>query len=225
MIEFFRHSMVIAGKDLMLEMRSKERIVSMLTFAVLVAVVFNFAIDPTAFPDRPIAAMVWVTVLFVGMLGLGRSFSLENEQDAMSGVLLTPIDRGALFFGKFLANLLVLLIATAAIYLIYALFFTVSFIPRASGFLLLTLLACVGFMALGTLFSAIAASTRLGETLLPIILLPLMIPVVIFASGGTQRLMVGLPMEEIASSIRMLAAFDLIFLIVATLLFEWVVQD
>jgi heme exporter protein B len=224
MRHFLRHSLVIAGKDLRLELRSKERVVSMLTFAVLVAVVFNFATDPTL-PERPISAMIWVTVLFVGMLGLGRSFSQEKEQEALVGILLTPIDRGALYFGKFLANLAVLLLGVAAIYAVYALFFTVSFARGASGFVLLTVLASIGFMALGTLFSAIAASTRLGDTLLPIVLLPLMIPVVIFAAGGTQRLLSGRPLEEIASSIRMLAAFDLIFLLVATLIFEWVVQE
>ena len=223
MIEFLRHSLVIAGKDLTLEMRSKERVVSMLIFAVLVAVVFNFAMDPTE--TRPIAAMVWVTVLFVGMLGLGRSFGLEREQEALVGVLLTPIDRGAVFLGKFLANLVVLLVATAAVYLVYALFFTVSFVRGGGALVLLTLLACIGFMALGTLFSAIAANTRLGETLLPIILLPLMIPVVIFASEGTRRLLEGRSMEDIASSIRMLGAFDVIFVVVATLMFEWVVQE
>jgi heme exporter protein B len=222
---FFRDAMVIAGKDLVLEIRSRERLYSMLTFAVLVAVVFSFSLDPTVPRLRVAGAMLWVTILFAGMLGLGRSFSLEKEQDAMVGVLLTPIDRGALFLGKFLANLALLVIAALAIFLVYALFFQLPLGAGAGGLALITLLACIGFMTLGTLFSAVAASTRLGDTLLPIVLLPLLIPVVIFATGATQRLLLNRPLEEVASSIRMLTAFDVIFLVVCTLIFGSVVEE
>ena len=170
-------------------------------------------------------AMIWVTILFSGMLGLGRSFSLEKEQDAMVGVLLTPVGRGALFFGKFLANLALLSGATLVVYLVYALFFQLSLTAPAAGLAAVTFLAVVGFMALGTLFSAIAASTRLGDTLLPIVLLPLLIPVVFFGASAVQRLILGRPFEEIAGSVRMLAAFDLLFLFVCTMLFGKVVEE
>src|SRR5690606_35618574 len=151
LMRFLNLSLIIAGKDLTIEMRSRERLLSMLTFAVLVAVVFSFSLDPTV-AARPIAgAMLWVTVLFSGMLGLGRSFTIEQEQDAMVGVLLAPIDRGAVFFGKFLANLTLLLTAAVAIFLIYALFFQLTLGAAAGGLAIITLLACIGFMALGTL--------------------------------------------------------------------------
>lgn len=224
-MEFVRQSLVIATKDLTIELRSKERLLSMLTFAVLVAVVFTFSLDPTVQSRGIAGAMIWVTILFAGMLGLGRSFSLEREQDAMVGVLLTPVGRGALFFGKFLANLALLSGATLVVYLIYALFFQLSMFSAAPGLAGVTLLAIVGFMALGTLFSAIAASTRLGDTLLPIVLLPLLIPVVFFGATAVQRLLLGRPFEEIAGSVRMLAAFDLLFLFVCTTLFGKVVEE
>jgi heme exporter protein B len=224
-MEFVRQSLVIASKDLTIELRSKERLLSMLTFAVLVAVVFTFSLDPTVQSRSIAGAMIWVTILFAGMLGLGRSFSLEKEQDAMVGVLLTPVGRGALFFGKFLANLALLGGATLVVYLIYALFFQLSLLAAAPGLAGVTFLAVVGFMALGTLFSAIAASTRLGDTLLPIVLLPLLIPVVFFGATAVQRLILGRPFEEIAGSVRMLAAFDLLFLFVCTVLFGKVVEE
>jgi len=224
-MEFVRQSLVIATKDLTIELRSKERLLSMLTFAVLVAVVFTFSLDPTVQSRGIAGAMIWVTILFAGMLGLGRSFSLEREQDAMVGVLLTPVGRGALFFGKFLANLALLSGATLVVYLIYALFFQLSMFSAAPGLAGVTLLAIVGFLALGTLFSAIAASTRLGDTLLPIVLLPLLIPVVFFGATAVQRLLLGRPFEEIAGSVRMLAAFDLLFLFVCTTLFGKVVEE
>lgn len=224
-ISFVRQVGVIAGKDLRLEMRSRERLVSMLTFAVLVAVVFSFALDPTVRARSITGAMLWVTILFAGMLGLGRSFSMEREQDAMSGMLLAPMDRGALFLGKFIANLLLLLATELVVFPVYALFFQVELWGRLGGLALVVLLASAGFMALGTLFSAVAASTRLGETLLPILLLPLLIPVVIFAAGATQRLLLGRPLEEVMGSVRMLLAFDLIFVVVCTLIFGAVVEE
>jgi heme exporter protein B len=223
-MDFLRHSLIIAGKDLAIELRARERIISMLTYAVLVAVVFSFSLD-VAVRARTIAgAMIWVTILFSGMLGLGRSFSVEREQDTLIGVLLTPIDRGSLYFGKLLSNLALLLTATVAIYLVYALFFQLV-LSQVAGLALVTFLACIGFMALGTLFSAIAASTRMGDTLLPIMLLPLLIPVVIYGAGSTQDLLVNRPLAEVMGSVRMLAAFDLIFVLVCTAIFGSVMEE
>lgn len=222
---FVRHMLTIAGKDLRLELRSRERIMSMLTFAVLVAVVFSFALDPTVRTRDLAGAMLWVTILFAGMLGLGRSFSLEREQDAMTGLLLAPIDRGALYLGKFIANLVLLAVVVLVIFPVYGLFFQLSFWGSVGGLALVVGLSCVGFMALGTLFSAIAANTRLGETLLPVLLIPLLLPIVIFAAGATQRLLVGRPLSEVMSVVRMLAAFDLIFLVVGTLIFASVAEE
>jgi heme exporter protein B len=235
-MRFLRQCLLVAHKDLLLEFRSRERFVSMLTFAVLVAVVFSFSVDPTARVEvgtdqyatvgRAIGgAMLWVTILFAGMLGLGRSFTLEREQDALIGILLSPIDRGALYLGKFLANLTMLVLTVIVIFLVYGLFFQLPLAQGAAGLALTALLACVGFMALGTLFSAIAASTRLGDTLLPIVLLPLLIPVVVFAAGATQSLLQGRPLDELMGNVRMLAAFDLIFVIVCTLVFGSVVEE
>ncbi|MEX2581659.1 MAG: heme exporter protein CcmB [Gemmatimonadota bacterium] len=224
-MDFLRQSLTIARKDLLIEFRSKERAVSMLTFAILVAVVFSFSLDP-AVRSRDIAgAMLWVTILFAGMLGLGRSFTLEKEQDALVGVLLTPIGRGALFFGKFLANLALLGGTTVFIYLVFALFFQLDLMAAAAGLALVTLLSVIGFLAMGTLFSAIAASTRLGDTLLPIVLLPLLIPIIFFGATAVQSLIVGRPMDEIAGSIRVLAAFDILFLFVCTVIFGKVVEE
>lgn len=158
----------VARKDLLLEARSRERFVSMATFAMLVAVVFSFALDPTVRSRDIAGAMLWVTVLFAGTLGLGSALG---------------------------------------------------------GLVLVVFLATVGFMALGTLFGAITAHTRLGETLLPILLLPLLLPVVIFAASATQRLLVGRPLAEIGGNLRMLLAFDLIFLFVCTTIFGAAVEE
>lgn len=215
----------VARKDLVLELRSRERLLSTGTFAVLVAVVFSFSLDPTIRARSLAGAMIWVTVFFAGMLGLGRSFALEREQDALAGMLLAPTDRGALFLGKFLANLAILLAMELLVFPVYGLFFSLDFAGSLPGLAGIVFLASVGFMLLGTLFAAVSAHTRLGETVLPILLLPLLLPVVIFAVSGTQRLLVGRPVAEVAGSFRMLLAFDLIYLFVCTAVFGAVVEE
>lgn len=215
----------VAAKDLRLEARSRERFVAMAVFAVLVAVVFSFALDPTV-PARGIAgAMLWVTVLFAGTLGLSRSFAPERESEALTGVMLSPAPAGAVFLGKFAANLLVLLAVEAVVFPVYALFFGLRFGGALPGLVAVVVLASVGFMALGTLFAGIAAHTRMGDTLLPILLLPLLVPVVIFAASATQRLLVGRPLAEIEGSLRMLLAFDLVFLFVCTAVFGAAMEE
>jgi heme exporter protein B len=224
-IQFVSQTLAIAGKDLRLELRSRDRLLSMLVFAVLVAVVFSFAIDPAVRAGTVAGAMLWVMVLFTGMLGLGRSFALEREQEAMTGILLAPVDRGAIFLGKFLSNLVLLSVVELVAFPIFALFFRLPMGRVAGGLALVVVLASVGFMALGTLFSAMAAGTRMGETLLPVLLLPLLVPVVIFAAGATQRLLAGRPMTEIAGNLKMLLAFDVVFLVVCTLAFGAVMEE
>jgi len=132
---------------------------------------------------------------------------------------VSPAPSGAVFLGKWLANLLIVLAVEAVVFPVYALFFGLRFAGALWGLALVVFLATAGFMALGTLFSAIAVHTRLGETLLPILLLPLLIPVVIFAASATQRLLVGRPLAEVCGNLRMLLAFDLIFLFVCTAAF------
>jgi heme exporter protein B len=215
----------VARKDLLLEARTRERLVAMATFAVLVAVVFSYALDPTVRAQGIAGAMLWVTVLFAAILGLGRAFAMEQETDALTGLVVAPVPRGALYLGKFLANLLLVVAVELVIFPAYALFFQLRYGPALGGLALTVLLATVGIIALGTLFGAVAAHTRLGETALPILLLPLVIPVVIFAATSTQRLLAGRPFAEVEGSLRMLLAFDIVFLVVCTALFGAVLEE
>lgn len=225
MRRFLRQVAIIAGKDLTLELRSRGRIASMLVFAALVAVIFSFALDPTEPPRAIAGAMLWVTVLLGALLGLGRGHAVDLEEDALTGLLLTPVDRGAFYLGKFAANLVLLLATEAVIFPVFALFFQLQLWGPLPGLALVVLLASVGIVAAGTLFGSIAGSTRLGETLLPVLLLPLVIPVVIYAASATQRLLVGRPLAEVGGSLRMLLAFDIVFLVVCTLVYPAVVEE
>lgn len=215
----------VARKDLLLEARSRERFLAMATFAVLVAVVFSFAIDPSVQARSIAGAMLWVTVLFAGTLGVGRAFALEREQDALTGILVSPVPRGAVYLGKLAANLGIVFAVECVIFPVYGLFFSLD-LGRSLGALVgIVALATVGFMALGTLFAAMASHTRMGETLMPILLIPLVTPVVIFAASATQRLLMGRPAGEVESAVRMLLAFDLIFVFVCTALFGAVMEE
>lgn len=225
MRRFLAHAAAIAAKDLRLEARSRERVASTATFAVLVAVVFSFAIDPAVRARSLAGAMIWVTVLFAGTLGVARSFELEREEEALTGLLLAPVHPAAVFLGKWAANLLILLAVEAVIFPVFALFFGLP-APRSPGALAAVVgLASMGFMALGTLFSAIAAHTRLRGTTLPILLVPLLLPVVIFASSATQRLLAGRPASEVDGALRMLGAFGLIYLALCAIVFGSVMEE
>jgi heme exporter protein B len=225
MIRFLSQVWAVAGKDLLLEARSRERLVATGTFAVLVAIVFSFALDPSVRASSIAGAMLWVTVLFAGTLAMGRAFAIEHEADALTGVLASPVDRGALFLGKYVGSLAIVLLTELLIFPVFGLFFGLSYGTSWAGLIAVVLLATLGFVALGTLFGAMAAHTRFGESLLPVLLLPLMIPVVIFASTATQRLMAGRPMAEVTSQLRMLGGFDLIFIFVCTAVFGAVMEE
>jgi heme exporter protein B len=222
---FLAQAWAVARKDLMLEARSRERLVATCTFAVLVAVVFSFALDPSVRAASIAGAMLWVTILFAGTLAMGRAFASERESDALTGVLASPVDRSALFLGKWFATLVIVLVTEAVVFPVFGLFFGLSWGTSILALAAVVLLATIGFIALGTLFGAMAAHTRYGESLLPILLLPLMIPVVIFAATATQRLMVGRPVAEVASQLRMLGAFDLVFIFVCAAVFGSVLEE
>jgi heme exporter protein B len=222
---FLRQVSIIAAKDLTLELRSRGRIASMLVFAALVAVVFSFALDPTEPARRVGGAMIWVTVILAALLGLGRAYTVDREEDALTGLLLTPVDRGAFYLGKVGANLALLLATEAVIFPVFGLFFQLQLWRPLPALALVVLLASIGVVALGTLFGAITGSTRLGETLLPVLLLPLVIPVIIYAASATQRLLVGRPFAEVTGSLKMMLAFDIVFLVVCTLVYPAVVEE
>lgn len=226
MREYLRQIRVVARKDLAVELRARERIIAMAAFAVLVAILFNFAVDRTAVRMQEIAAgLIWMTIVFTGLVGLGRSFHAEEEDQALLGVLLSPAERGAIYLGKVVANFVVLSVVEALIFGTFALFFNLSYGDHAGALVVVVALATVGFTALGILFGAIATNTRMGDTVLPILIVPLLVPVLVYGVSATGRLFAGRPVSEVAGSVRMLAAFALVFTAAGTVLFRYVVEE
>jgi len=223
---YLRQMGAIVWKDVVVEFRTRERIAAMGGFTVLVGILFNYAIDPTVVEPQGIAAgLIWMTIIFGGMLGLGRTFSLEEEEGAFQGILLSPIARDAIYLGKVVANFLILTVVTALVFGVFALFFGLSFGNHPVALAGVVLLGILGFVAIGTLFSAIASGTSMGDTLLPILVFPLMIPVIIYGVTATTTLFAGLPVTEVDGNIRMLGAFAAVSVFSGAVLFRYVVEE
>ncbi|MBI4540429.1 MAG: heme exporter protein CcmB [Gemmatimonadetes bacterium] len=215
----------ILWKDLVVELRARERLIAMSALAVLVAVLLNYALDQTVVRPAAIApGLLWMTIVFSGMLGFGRAFPMEQEQDQLQGILLTPIPRSAFYLGKTLANFVLLTVVELLILAVFALFFSLSY-GRAGWLALVIGVATAGFAALGTLLGAVSAHTRMSDTILPLLVFPLLIPVVIHGVTATSRLMAGRPATEVEGNLRMLAAFALLFLSAGAVLFRYVVEE
>ena len=216
----------ILWKDLLLELRTRERIAAMASFAVLAGVLFNFSIDQTIVRPQDIAAgLIWMTLVFGGLLGIGRTFYLEGLDGAFHGVLTSPTPKDAVFLGKTAANFVLLYVVALLVVGVFTLFFGLD-LGEHPGMLALTLaLGALGFVALGTLFSAVSSGTHMGETLLPILVFPLLVPMVIYGVSATSRLLAGRPIVEIAGNLRMLAAFAVLAVGAGSVMFRFVVEE
>ncbi len=221
---FFRQLYAILNKELAVEWRTREAVSAMLVFGLLVLVIFNFAFDLQGVDIRVLGpGILWIAFCFSGILGLGRSFARERDKGSMEGMLLAPVDRGAIFLGKALANFLFILVMEAVTLPLFVVLFNVplEWFPLV-GYILL---GTVGFSAIGTLLSAIAASTRMREVMLPVLLFPVLVPLLVASVKITQGALQNLPFADYQGWFNLLVAYDAIFLTVAYLVFEFVVEE
>lgn len=224
--DLLRAAATIAGKDLRVELRSRTALVSALGFAAMVLVIFNFARDSAVVSrDAMGPSVLWITFMFSAVIALNRSFMLERENAALDGLLLAPVPRAAIFLGKYLANLAFVFTVEAVALPLFALFFGADLRGILPGIALTTVLATVGFVAIGTVFAAIAVRTRFAELMLPLLVLPFLLPPVIGAVQITSRLLAGRPMSEILGWLKILALYDLIFVTVCVLLFPALMDE
>ena len=226
MVRALRLALVIAGKDIRLELRSRTSLLSASVFAALVLIVFNFARDPTAVATIDLApSVLWVTVSFASVVAMNRAFTVERENAAFDGLLLAPVAREVLYLGKYLANLAFVLVVEAIALPLFVLFFNVDIGHALPGLLLTLLLATAGFVAVGTVFSAMVVRTRFAELMLPILLLPFMVPPLIYAVKTTVPLFAGRPLSDVVDGLRFLALYDVAFITLSVLLFSAVVDE
>lgn len=217
---------LIARKDLAIEFRTRSAFISAVVFSLLGLVIFYYAWDPTAVAVTDLApGVLWIIFTFSGLLGLHRSFGVEGADHAIDGLLASPVSRHAIFLGKALANLIfvaaVQLIAIPAL----VLFYNLPLGNVAGPLIAIAILAAIGLVAVGTLFSAMAVNTRLAELLLPMLALPFFVPIVIAATQATAKLLSGRPITEAGAWLKLLLAFDIVFVAACTIAYPFTVED
>jgi heme exporter protein B len=214
----------IVWKDIRAELRTKDIFSSMFVFALLSVIVFNFAFELRV-PDMKmvVPGIVWVAISFAGTLGLNRAFVIEQDKGSLAGLLLAPVDRSAIYFGKMLGNLLFMLVVEIMILPLIMIFYNLSLLTPAN--LLVLFLGSYGFAAVGTVFSAIAVNTRAREVLLPVLLFPVLLPVLIAGVKMTGALLDGETLSSLANWLQIVTIYDIGFTVVAYLTFGYVMEE
>jgi len=216
--------LAVAWKDTLSELRTKETIPAVLVFVLLVMVILNFAFGASLEATRLAApGILWTTFVFAGILSLNRSFVLEMEDGCLEGLLACPVGREVIYMGKMLSSLVFMLIIEAIALLAFAFLFNLAVFSLK--FLVVTLLATVGFVAAGTLFSALSANTKMRELILSILFLPIVIPVIISAVKASGLAISGGAWSSLAPWLQLMAAFDVIFVVVSVLVFDFVIEE
>jgi heme exporter protein B len=214
----------IAWKDLAAELRSRELLSAMLVFSLLVILIFNFALELDIATRRSVTSgVLWTTFAFAGTLGLNRSMAVEKDRGCLDGLLLAPVDRSAIYFGKVISNLAFMLIVEAIVLPVYSVLYNVNLFQP--GLLMVILLGSVGYVAVGTLLSSMAVQTRTRDVLLPILLFPVVVPILIAAVKASGGYLTEAPMTDILPWLNLLIAYDVIFTAIAFMVFDYVVEE
>jgi heme exporter protein B len=224
----------IARKDLLAEFRTKQMLNSMVIFALLVIVIFSFAFgnEATIFVpnlnkkivDLLAPGMLWISFTFAGMLGLSRSFAGEKEDGCLEGLKLCPVERSEIYNGKVLSNAVLMFLMEMATLPIFVVLFSYE-IKNILGLIVVIILGTFGFIFVGTLLSALTVNTRTREILLPVILFPVLIPVILSAVSATGIMLSNGNFSDVAGELQILVVYDLIFFVVAQMVFEYTIED
>ncbi|HEX4996724.1 MAG TPA: heme exporter protein CcmB [Terriglobia bacterium] len=212
--------LAIVSKDILIEMRNKESISSMMLFGLLVVVVFSFALEPGS--GR--AGVLWIAFTFASVIGLNRSLAMELDNDCLQGLMLAPLSRNALYAAKVASNLVFMLIADFVVMPFFFIFNNINFGWEFIKIFGLAAIGAVGLAGVGTILSTISANTRMREVMLPILQIPLTIPIVIVGYQATKAVLEETP-EKIPSLLSVLVGFTIVYLTASYLIFEYVVEE
>lgn len=221
---FVRSMLAIIWKDLAAELRSRELVSAMLVFALLVIFIFNFALELDAQARATVTAgVLWVTFTFAGTIGLNRSMAVEKDRGCLDGLLLAPVDRSAIYFGKMLSNLAFMLLMAVIILPVYSLFYNINLFNP--GLLLVILLGSLGYVTVGTLLASMAVQARTRDILLPILLFPVVLPLLVAAVKASTVVLAGQPLGDGLAYLNLMIVYDVIFIAVAFMVFDFVVEE
>ena len=222
---YARHAWIVLWKDVATERRRKETLNALLFFSLLLLFVFEFTLGGDR--DRLHAAlpgMLWLGFILAGLLALGRSFLVERENDCWEGLLLSPVDKSAIYVGKLAGNLVVMFTVEAIVLALFGVFFNVDVWSALPGLALIAALGTIGLAAMGTTFAAMTAQVRARELLFPVLLLPLQVPLLLGTVKATEAVLAGDGLGGVAHWLQLLAAADLIYVVVGVLTFEFVLE-
>jgi heme exporter protein B len=224
-VTFARRAWAVAWKDLLVERRSKETLNALAFFSLLLTFAFQFALGPDRDRLAPaLPGLLWLGFILSGLLGLGRTFLLERENDCWEALLLTPGDKSAIYVGKLAGNLALMLVVEAFLLLLFVLFFDVDVSGALPALGLVILLGTLGFAAVGTLFAAMTANVRAREILFPVLLLPVQVPVLLATVKTTEAVLLGESLPSVAHWLGLLAAADVIYVVVGLLTFDFILE-
>jgi heme exporter protein B len=221
---FLRAVSAVVWKDLAAELRSRELFSAMLVFSLLVILIFNFTLELDPKTRQTVTAgVLWVTFAFAGTLGLNRSMAMEKDRGCLDGLLLSPVDRSAIYFGKAIGNLIFMLIVEMIVLPVYSVLYSTNLLHP--GLIMVIVLGSIGYTAVGTLLASMAVQTRTRDILLPILLFPLAVPVLIAAVKASAGFLDAVPYNEILPWLNILIVYDIIFIAVAFMVFDYIVEE
>jgi len=224
-LSYARRALIVAWKDLVVERRSKETLNALLFFSLALLFVFQFTLGP----DRERLAAVlpgvlWLGFILSGVLGLGRTFLVERDNDCWEALLLAPGDKSAVYVGKLAASLALMLVVEALVLALFTLFFNVDLWPVLPGLALVIVLGTLGIAAVGALVAAMTAQVRTRELLFPVLLLPVLVPVLLGTVKATEALLLREPLTSVAHWWQLLVAADVVYVVVGLLTFDVILE-
>ncbi len=221
---FLRTVLAVVRKDLRAELRSKELVSSMALFALLSILIFSFALElDREARESAISGVLWVTVIYASTIGLNRSMAMEREQANLDAMLISPVDRTAIFFGKLAGNLIFAIIVGLLLLPIMTILYNKSLVQPLV--LAILLLGSVGFSTVGTLLATMTVQTRARESLLPIVMLPITLPMMLAAVRATTGILNASPTDDGVTWPQILIVVDVVYLAASFLLFEYVIEE
>jgi heme exporter protein B len=224
-VSFARRAWAVTWKDVLVERRSKETLNALVFFSLLLLFVFQFALGPDR--ERLVQALpglLWLGFILAGLLGLGRTFVTERENDCWEALLLTPGDKSAVYVGKLAGNLLLMFAVEALLIALFVVFFNLDVSAALPSLVLVVVLGTLGLAAVGTLFAGMTANVRARELLFPILLLPVQVPVLLATVKATEAVLAGEPLGSVAQWLKLLVAADLIYLVSGLLTFDFILE-
>jgi len=222
---YVRRAWIVVWKDVISERRSKESLNALVFFSILLLFVFQFALGPErARVEAALPGLLWLGFILAGLLAFGRTFLVERENDCWEGLVLSPGDKSAIYLGKLAGNVLLMAAVEAVLLVLFTVFFGLDFTGMLPALSLVLALGTLGLAAVGTLFGAITAQLRARELLFPVLLLPAVVPILLGAVSATQIVILGQPLAEAGAWLKLLAAADLVYLVVGVLTFEFVLE-